>query len=233
MRLLANPVILRALITFLMAAMAFVLGWWLIRRMRQDITNETQLSSVPRAETAGFEAAAYQGVIQRLKQQVQELQNDKQTANDRAAAAERLNGVLMGHMSCGAVLFNSAGLVQRANEAGRALLGYSAVSGMSAGGLFARVLNFGWEAAAPAAAPQSLAEALELALRSGCTTPGMVIDHVSPAGEVRRLAVTVAPVANGAGVAAVCLLSDRTAPSRVEEQVPAVEKLAPKSAEAG
>ena len=233
MRLLANPVILRALITFLMAAMAFVLGWWLIRRMRQDITNETQLSSVPRAETAGFEAAAYQGVIQRLKQQVQELQNDKQTANDRAAAAERLNAVLMGHMSCGAVLFNSAGLVQQANEAGRALLGYSSVSGMSARDLFARVLNFGWEESEPEAAPQNLAEAVELAVRSGCTTPGMVIDHVSPAGDVRRLAVTVAPVANGGGLAAVCLLSERTAPGRVEEQVLAVEKLAPKSAEAG
>ena len=232
MRLLTNPVVLRGLVTFLMAATAFVLGLWLIRRMRHEITEETQFSTTPRAESSGFEAAAYQAVIQRLKQELQELQKERQAVGGRAEAAERLNAALLTHMSGGVVLFNSAGLVQQANAAARVLLGYSSVSGLSARDLFGRVLNFGWDTQSEDA-PESIAEAVEQAVRGGRLCQGMVIDHVSPAGEVRRFVVTIAPLGKGNGAAAACLLAERPIPSTVEEQVLAEEKLAAKAAEPG
>ena len=74
MRLLTNPVILRMGFVLLSAIVAFVVGVWLIRRMRQKITEEQLTEAAPRAsDDAGFTVAAYQGVIQRLKEQEKEL----------------------------------------------------------------------------------------------------------------------------------------------------------------
>ena len=69
MRLLTNPLVIRMAIVLLGGILAFVLGVWLMRRMRQKITEEHVAGAAPRASAdGGFTLAAYQGVIQRLKE---------------------------------------------------------------------------------------------------------------------------------------------------------------------
>jgi PAS domain-containing protein len=213
-KLIANPVMVRIALLLVFVAAVFILGVWVIRRLRREMVAETS-SPAPRADNApAFAVATFQSVIRQLKDKEQELQRLRQAAQDRAYASENIAAAILTNLDTGVVLFNPAGLAQQANPAARALLGYATVSGMHARDLFRGVsaLRSGDGKAAPAA----LAEALGRALRDAAVFRGLEAAYATPSGQRRNLSITIAPALGNGGecYGAVCLVLDRgTTPS--------------------
>jgi PAS domain S-box-containing protein len=225
LNLLTNPVFLRLALVFVLAAMLFVLGVWLMRKVRQALTEEDNSAARPRADTPQFPLAAYDAVIRQLKEQEQELQRLRRAASERAAASENISAAILSNLTSGVVLFNPAGLVQQANLAARDLLGYASVSGLHARDLFrgARALRVD-----TGEAPASLAHAVESCLRQGVVFRRIEADYATPAGTPRVLGVTISPVAGAAGekLGATCFIADLTEITELARQVRLRENLA-------
>jgi PAS domain-containing protein len=211
-KLLANPVVVKMVLTFIFAASVFILGAWFIRRLRREMAPDLSVST-PRADNApAFAVAAFQSVIQQLKEKEQELQRMRQQAHDRASASENIAAAVLTNLDTGVVVFNSAGLAQQANPAAREILGFGTVSGMHARDLFRGINAL---SSRNGEAPASIAEALERALRDAAVFRGLEADYTTPAGEQQKLSITLAPALGNGGecYGAVCLVSNRgTAP---------------------
>ena len=82
--LLTNPVVLRAILTFVLALALLFFGVALMRRMRKSITDEIQTAKRASGDQSGFALEAYNGVIQRLKEQEQELVRLRAEASARS-----------------------------------------------------------------------------------------------------------------------------------------------------
>ncbi|HVP41991.1 MAG TPA: PAS domain-containing protein [Terriglobales bacterium] len=135
MKWLTDPLLLRMAVVFVAAAFLFIVGIFLMRRLRRGLTGEDaeRRTSVDGPE---FQLAAYHGVIQQLKEKEQELQRVRQQATERAAASQTLSDVLLSNLTSGVLLFNNTGTVRQANEAARRILGYGTAFGMHARDLF-------------------------------------------------------------------------------------------------
>lgn len=207
MKLLANPVILRMALLFIFAASMFILGVWIMRRLRKEMVEDLSVPA-PRADNApAFALATYHGVIQQLKDKEQELQRLRQEAHERAAMSENLSAAVLTNLDTGVVVFNPAGLGQFANPAARDILGYAVISGMHPRDLFRGVTSLRSRDAQ--AAPEGIAEALEGALRDATIFRGLEAEYATPSGDRRRLAITVAPALGSGGecCGAVCLVT--------------------------
>ncbi len=225
MSLLTNPLVLRMALVFILAAMAFILGVWLMRKMRHDLTAEYRSAS-PRAETPQFTFAAYEAVIRQLKDQEQELQKLRRAESERATASENVSAAVLSNLTSGVLLFNPSGLVQQANPAARELLGYASISGMHARDVFRGARNLRVDTGE--LVPDSFAHAIESCLRAGSVFRRIETDYVTPAGAARVLGITVSPVAGAAGekLGAACLIADLTQITELARQVRLRENLA-------
>jgi signal transduction histidine kinase len=225
MKLLTNPLVLRMVIVFLAAAFLFVLGIYVMRRLRKDLAGEAEQRR-PSVDGPEFQLAAYHGVIQRLKEQEQELQRVRQQASERAAASQNLSEVVLSNLSSGVLLFNSTGMVRKANEAARKILGYGTAFGMHARDLFRGVAEVRRETGE--IADETLADALAAAARNGVAYRRLETDYTTPAGEKRVLGITLSPVRGAAGEAlgTACLVSDLTEITTLERQMRLREQLA-------
>jgi PAS domain-containing protein len=206
-KLLANPVILRMALLFVFAVAMFILGVWFMRRLRKEMVEDLSVST-PRADNApAFAVATYHAVIQQLKEKEQELQRLRREAHERAALSENLSAAVLTNLDTGVVVFNPAGLGQFANPAARDMLGYATVSGMHPRDLFRGVTAL--RTRDPQAVPEGIAEALEGALRDATVFRGLEADYATPAGEQRRIAITIAPALGSGGecYGAVCLMT--------------------------
>jgi PAS domain-containing protein len=206
-RLLANPVILRMALLFVFAASLVILGVWVMRRLRKEMVEDLNLPT-PRADNApAFAVATLHGVIQQLKEKEQELQRLRREAHERASVSENLSAAVLTNLETGVVVFNPAGLGQFANPAARDILGYATVSGMHPRDLFRGVTAL--RSRDPQANPSGMAEALERALRDAAVFRGLEADYATPAGDRRRLAITIAPALGNGGecYGAVCLMT--------------------------
>ncbi len=210
---------------FLLGLAAFFLGIWLIRRLRRSMQDPLDLRAS--ADRPGFTLEAYHGVIQRLKEQEEELKRLRQAASDRAAATENISSAVLSNLASGVLLFNPAGLVQQANPAARELLGHASLSGLHARDIFHRVSAVR-DAEATESAPDALIQAVEQALRRGATRRRLEVDYTTPAGERRVLGVTVSPVrtVGGESLGAACLFADLTEISELARQMRLRESLA-------
>ena len=216
MRLLTNPVLLRGIFVFLGALTAFALGVWLMRRMKRQIAEE---SEPPKRTENTFALATYQGVIEQLRVQEQELQRLRQAATERAEASESFSAAVLSNLPSGVLLFDAAGLVRQANSAARQLLGYASISHLHARDVFKGVRPASEFAET---STTSLPQQIEDCLRSGAAMPRAVIEYATPAGVLRVLAITAAPVPNGVA----CLLTDLTEISRLSQQLRMRESMA-------
>ena len=88
---LTNPIVLKMMITFVIAVMVFVLAVVWIRGLRKEIIASSRIGEErPAAQgDIAFSLAAYNGVIQKLKEQENELQRLRQSERGRAATSER------------------------------------------------------------------------------------------------------------------------------------------------
>ena len=229
MRVLSNPLVLKMAITFFMAVVAFVVGVLLIRHLRRSLREESNLGEVsPTAESGAFEAAAYRGVIQRLKEQERELERLHQIERQRAAKSENVSEAVLSNLSSGVVMFDSAGLVKQANPAARIILGYASASGLHARDLFRGAGPVRSDGPDSGSTPETVTAAVEAALREGRAFRRLEADYVTPAQEARVLGVTLSPVRarDGSSLGAACLVSDLTEIADLSRQMRLKENLA-------
>ena len=224
MKLLANPLIIKMAIGLLAGFFAMVVGVLLIRSLRQEIAAEAAPGPA-RADDSLFPLETYHAVIQKLKQQDVQLNELRRREAEQARASETIRAAVLANLPSGVVLFDPRGLVQQANPAARAMLGYASPVGLHARELFRGVSRL--EASGDAPAPQDLGKAVESALRDNLLHRGAQAEYTCPSGEQKILIVTVSPLRSGRQtLGAACLISDETELRRARERLRAQEQRA-------
>jgi signal transduction histidine kinase len=172
----------------------------------------------PRSENeAAFLTASMQSVIARLKEQEKELERLHRQEKDRAQQTAQLSVAVTRNMPTGLLLINEAGLISMSNPAAETVLGSSGLAFRR----YSEVLG-----------PDSaLVALLSASLREGRTFQREEVDHLTPAGALRRLGLTISPVlppgdAKSKITGALCLLTDLTELSALQQQVRLRENLA-------
>jgi PAS domain-containing protein len=236
MRLLANPVLLRAAVVFCFAAFSFLMGLIFIRLLRKSITSDAEISS--EAAPTSLEALPvhlYNTVIQQLKQQKQELEVQSQAEQQRARTTESLSQAVLSNLSCGVLVFGTNGLVKTSNPAAKTILGFASTTGMDAEDIFRGAeirshnttprssscnMHADETTADLADAPLRLADEVDVVLHEDCARRQVEADYETPSGEQRVISVTISPVpateGNLLGVA--CLISDLSEIEQIRRQ---------------
>jgi PAS domain-containing protein len=215
-RILTNPVLLRAAVVFFCATFAFLLGLVFIRGLRKSITEEGDISSGASTSLDTLPLHLYNTVIQQLKQQKHELQVQSKAEQHRARTSENFSQSVLSNLSCGVLVFGSNGLVKTANPAAKAILGFASTVGMSADDIFRGAVV---ESSASASAGDSsgaqeevvfLADEIRAVLHQDCKRRNAEAEFETPAGEKRFIAITVSPVpaVDGSLLGVACLIND-------------------------
>jgi PAS domain S-box-containing protein len=203
-RILTNPVLLHAAVVLFLAGFAFMIVVLFMRLLRKNIEEEAEISSegAPSLETLPLHI--YNTVIQQLKQQKYELQVQSQTEQRRARTSENFSSAVLSNLSCGVLVFATNGLVQQSNPSAKQILGFASSNGMGADDLFR----------------SEIADEVHSVLREGSGRRQVEADYTTPAGEKRRIAVTVSPVpaVDGSLLGAACLINDLSALEQIRRQ---------------
>ena len=216
-RLLTNPLFLRATLVLMACGCAFVFAIWLMRTFRRSIAAEADIDSAatPTLETLPFHL--YNTVIQQLKQQKHELQVQTLAEQRRARTTENFSQAVLSNLSSGVLVFGTNGLVKQANPAAKQILGFNSPSGMSAEDIFRNAAVCSLDSSAVYSDglgdfSGQLSEEVNAVLREGSKCRQVEADYITPAGQKVRIAVTVSPVpaVDGSLLGAACLISDRS-----------------------
>lgn len=216
MKFIANPILWRMAVGLIAAALAFILGTMLIRRMKRSLLHETSL--IPEiGPPENLPMHAYNAVIQELKQQKHELQSSQQLERLRAKVTGNINAALLASLPIGVIFFGSNGLVRQANAAAKRILGFSSLVGMSAAEIFreATVLS------QTSSLRTSLATAISEKVQADAPRNNLEAYYMTPAGHERMLEITVAPIhaeSEQVMLGAACLIHDKTELSRMQRQ---------------
>ncbi len=216
-KLLANPLILRAGVVLFAAASALVIAIWLIRALRRSITSEANLDSAATTKLEALPFHLYNSVIQQLKQQKHELQVQNQAEQRRARTSENFGQAVLSHLSSGVLVFGPNGLVRQANPAAKQILGFNSPAGMNAEELFRSAMVC---ASGGAAESTPLADEVITVLREDSKSRQIEADYITPAGQKLRIAVTISPVpaVDGSLLGVACLISDRSEFERIRHE---------------
>ena len=212
MRVLANPILLRAAVVLFCATVGLLLGVVVIRLLGKNIAEESKLSSEEVPGGGGLPLHLYNMVIQQLKQQKHELQVQSQAEQHRARTSENFSQAVLSNLSSGVLVFGTNGLVKTANPAAKKILGFASPTGMGAEDIFRGAAVSAADGAASGIDPESvrMADEVHAVLREGCKRRQIEAEYTTPAGEKRFVAVTISPVpavdGNLLGVA--CLIND-------------------------
>jgi PAS domain-containing protein len=224
-RLLANPLVLRALLLFFVTASAFVFAIWVMRRLRRNIAAESDLGATATPALENLPFHLYNTVIQQLKQQKHELQVQTLAEQRRARTTENFSQAVLSNLSSGVLVFGVNGLVKQANPAAKEILGFHSPSGMSAEAIFRNAAVYSPSASAVYAdglgdTPRQLADEVNAVLREGSQCRQLEADYITPTGQQLRIAVTVSPVpaVDGNLLGAACLISDRSEFENIRNQ---------------
>ncbi len=98
---LLSPIVLRMALLLFVSAMAFGLGWFAIRRLRQNIDEESESLRHEPMSVEGLPIHAYHTVIQQLKQQKHELTTQQLSERRKAKASDALSTTILSNLSCG------------------------------------------------------------------------------------------------------------------------------------
>jgi PAS domain-containing protein len=246
-KILGNPVLLRALVVLVCAGFAFLLGMIFIRLLRKNITEEADLSPDAPSSPGALPLHLYHRVIQQLKQQKHELHVQSQAEQHRARVTETFSQAVLSNLSCGVLVFGTNGLVKTTNPAAREILGFASTTGMSAEDIFrgavvrtkstrgdhtsdgnARDKN-DRRGTAPALAPfpdgttdepLRLSDEVDAVLHGGSKRRQAQAEYETPVGQKRFLDVTVSPVpaAEEGLLGVACLINDLSELERIRRQ---------------
>jgi len=226
-RLLSNPIVLRASVVFFFASSAFVMGLIFIRWLRRSIDEEANLATEAAPSLETLPLHLYNTVIQQLKQQKRELEVLTQTEQRRARTTENFSQTVLSNLSCGVLVFGTNGLVKQTNPAAKTILGFASPTGMSADDIFrCAALRANGQSAndvfpdGTTTEPCRLAEEVHSVLREGSGRRHVEADYTTPTGEKRRISATVSPVTSvdGALLGAACLINDLSEFERIRRQ---------------
>ena len=191
---------------------------YLMRKFFQS-TREQQKeefkSSGPRTgNPSAFMAASMQGVIQQLRDQEKELERLHRIEKERAEQTERLSEEVTRNMPAGLLVVNATGIISSSNPAAEQVLGIR--------GLAFRRYS---EALGPSA---DMTKLIAECLSTGKIFRREELEHLPPAGDTRRLGVTISPIRRGEGKisGAICLLTDLTELAALQQRVQLKENLA-------
>ncbi len=214
MKLLGNPVFLRAGLVLFAAAFAFVMGLLMIRRMRRSLTEETGVEHSP-FSLEQLPLQTYNAVIQQLKQQKHQLQSEQQAERRRAKTSENISTAILSNLSSGVLFFTNNGLVRQANPAAKNILGFASPLGMSAAELFRDAPLRSRDSAS-----QTLAGAVESGVREKAPLRRMEAHYLKPSGEERILDVMLTAVHSPTGevLGSACLIKDQTELAQIRRQ---------------
>jgi nitrogen fixation/metabolism regulation signal transduction histidine kinase len=222
-RLLANPVFLRAALVLAASGIAFLFAIWLMRRLRRSLAEDSDLDStaVP-AKLEALPLHLYNTVIQQLKQQKHELQVQNLAEQRRARTSENFSQAVLSNLPSGVLVFGLNGLVKQANPAAKEILGFNSPAGMSAEDIFRGAAVCSPESSGTVYAdglpelPLRLAEEVHAVLREGSKRRQVEAEYSTPAGAKLLIAVTISPVpaVDGSLLAAACLITDRSEQQR-------------------
>jgi PAS domain-containing protein len=223
--LLANPLVLRAVLVLFAAGTAFVFAIWLMHRLRKNIAEESDLGSAGPATLENLPLHLYNTVIQQLKQQKHELQVQTLAEQRRARTTENFSQAVLSHLSSGVLVFGLNGLVKQANPAAKEILGFHSPSGMSVADIFRDAVVCSADSSVVyadglAETPGRLTEEVNAVLREGSKCRQLEADYTTPTGQSLRIAMTVSPVpaVDGSLLGAACLISDRSEFERIRHQ---------------
>ncbi len=106
-KILTNPVLLRAPVVLFCGTFAFLLGLLFMRMLRKSITEEGDFSvdAAPSLETMPLHV--FDTVIQQLKQQKHELQVQSKAEQHRARTSDNFSQAVLSNLSCGVLVFGS------------------------------------------------------------------------------------------------------------------------------
>ncbi len=203
MRFLANPLIIRMGLGMVVSMAVFVAGILIIRALRHGLVeSETIPEDLGKPDDATY---AYSAVIQQLKQQKFELQNEHAAQKKRARTSEQIIAAVIANLPCGILFIGPNGLVKQANAAARQLLGFASPLGMNPEAIFR-----GTMAASEGSEPVRLADEVAAALRSRirASLHGL---YETASGEHRSLAFTLIPLTMDEASALACVIDDETA----------------------
>jgi PAS domain-containing protein len=201
-RLLANPLVVRMGLGLLVSMAVFVAAILIIRALRRGLVeNESLPEPLGSPEDATY---AYSAVIQQLKQQKFELQNEHAAQQRRAKTSEQITAAVIANLPCGILLIGPNGLVKQANAAARQLLGFASPLAMSPEAIFrnTRVDSGTGE-------PVRLADEITASLRSR-TRASFRSSYETASGEQRRLAFALIPLTLDEASALACVITDET-----------------------
>ena len=216
-RLLTNPLVLRAAMVLFAAGGSFRLCHLADPQPARRTLRTRPISNPDAAPTLeALPLHLYNTVIQQLKQQKHELQVQTLAEQRRARTTENFSQAVLSNLSSGVLVFGINGLVKQANPAAKEILGFHSPSGMSAEDIFRGAAvccagafgGFRWAGDQPV----PLAEEVHAVLREGSKCRQLEADYITPAGQKLRIAVTVSPVpaVDGSLLGAACLISDRS-----------------------
>ena len=228
-KLLANPLLLRALLLLFAAGSGFVFAIWLMRSLRKSIAAEADLECGTAPKLEALPLHLYNTVIQQLKQQKHELQVQTLAEQRRARTTENFSQAVLSNLSSGVLVFGLNGLVRQANPSAKEILGFNSPSGMSAEDIFrgAEVCSPDASSGYPAVyadglgdTPGRLSDEVHSVLRESSKRREVEADYATPTGQKLRIAVTVSPVpaVDGSLLGAACLISDRSEFERIRHQ---------------
>jgi PAS domain-containing protein len=224
-RLLTNPLLLRAVLVLFAAGGAFVFAIWLMRSLRRNIAAEAEIDSDVAAKLDTLPLHLYNTVIQQLKQQKHELQVQNLAEQRRSRTTENFSQAVLSNLSSGVLVFGINGLVKQANPAAKAILGFHSPSGMSAEDIFRSAVLCSPDSSSVYAdgmgdTPGHLVDEINAVLREGSKCRQLDADYTTPAGQKLRVAVTISPVpaVDGSLLGAACLISDRSEFERIRHQ---------------
>jgi PAS domain-containing protein len=226
-RVLANPIVLRAAVVLFCATFAFVLGLFVIRKLRKSISEESEFSATPSRSLATLPLHLYNTVIQQLKQQKHELQVQSKAEQHRAKTSDNFSQAVLSNLSCGVLVFGMNGLVKTSNPSAKAILGFASTTGMGADDIFrgavvstARSATAGGFADEASNEPVCVADEISLVLREESKRRQVEAEYETPAGEKRFIDVTVSPVpaVDGSLLGVACLINDLSELERIRRQ---------------
>jgi nitrogen fixation/metabolism regulation signal transduction histidine kinase len=226
-RILANPIVLRAAVVLFCATFAFVVGLLVIRALRKSISEESDFSADPSPSLETLPLHLYNTVIQQLKQQKHELQVQSKAEQHRARTSDNFSQAVLSNLSCGVLVFGMNGLVKTSNPSAKAILGFASTTGMGADDIFrgavvttARSATAGGFADEGSDEPVCVADEIGLVLREESKRRQVEAEYETPAGEKRFIDVTVSPVpaVDGSLLGVACLINDLSELERIRRQ---------------
>jgi nitrogen fixation/metabolism regulation signal transduction histidine kinase len=225
--LLTNPIFLRAGLVLFLATFAFLVGLYLVRKLRENITEDSNLSAEPSGSLDTLPLHLYNTVIQQLKQQKHELIVQSQAEQQRAKTSENFSQTVLSNLSCGVLVFGSNGLVRTANPAAKSILGFASTTGMSAEDIFRGAVVHATEiSVAEASSDESgdeliaVTDEIHSVLREGSKRRQIEADYETPAGGKRFLAITISqvPTADGGLLGVSCVINDLSELENIRRQ---------------